>query len=378
MKRLRCSVRNNWQDRVTKSGLSYHTHDQGPYWLEGVYYEFSSDQIDQIEAATNDLHMLCIEAAGHVIKHDLWERIGIPRSAAPFIISSWERDDFSLYGRFDLAYDGVNPPKMLEYNADTPTALVEAAVAQCQWREDIASNLDQFNSLHEALIAAWRKLPISLMHFTGVQDNLEDNQTVSYLMDTAQQAGLETKWIPIDQIAYSDHYRDFIDEEMDKVFTGLFKLYPYEWLFNEEFGQYLNNSRVRFVEPGWKALLSNKGLLPILWELFPDHPNLLPAYNWMSPNSPIYKAYVKKPLLSREGANVSVVKNGMLLQANPGEYGEEGYIYQSYFDIPTFHGTHRPVIGSWIINHEARGMGIREDQSFITGNLSTFVPHVFI
>jgi glutathionylspermidine synthase len=35
-----------------------------------------------------------------------------------------------LYGRFDLAYRGDGPPKLLEYNADTPTALFEAAVVQ--------------------------------------------------------------------------------------------------------------------------------------------------------------------------------------------------------------------------------------------------------
>jgi glutathionylspermidine synthase len=373
MKRYLCKPRQNWQEIVSSIGLTYHTHENGPYWSEGVYYEFNSRQIDELEVATNELHELCIKAAEYVIEKNLWSELGIPKHVIPGILQSWERDDFSLYGRFDLAYDGINPPKLLEYNADTPTALVEAALAQWFWKEEVFASKDQFNSIHENLIAAWKKSPATLIHFAGIDKNLEDHQTISYLVDTAIQAGLETKWLAISEIGYDESARDFVDVAMNKVLGSLFKLYPWEWMFHEDFGQYLNQSKVQFIEPLWKSLLSNKGILPILWKLFPNHPNLLPCYT--TPQL-LGKNYVRKPILSREGANVSVVKNGITVAENGGEYGEEGFIYQELADIPLFDGF-RPIVGSWVINHYACGIGIREDNSLITGNLSRFVPHVF-
>ncbi len=78
-----------------------------------------------------------------------------------------------LYGRFDFAYDGRNI-KMLEYNADTPTGLLEASVAQWLWIEQVSgiANRDQFNSIHEDLIKRWKTiLPRdSHVHFAASQE----------------------------------------------------------------------------------------------------------------------------------------------------------------------------------------------------------------
>jgi glutathionylspermidine synthase len=120
-------------------------------------------------------------------------------------------------------------------------------------------------------------------------------------------------------------------------------------------------------------LLSNKGLLPILWELFPEHPNLLPAYEIAEP---LGSRYVRKPKLSREGSNVSWMEGGVAVEENGGSYGEEGFVFQATASIPDFDGNH-PVFGVWVVDHEAAGLGIREDTRRITGNLSRFVPHYF-
>ena len=37
-------------------------------------------------------------------------------------------------------------------------------------------------------------------------------------------------------------------------------------------------SKVQLIEPPWKAILSNKGVLPLLWQRHEGHPNLLPAF----------------------------------------------------------------------------------------------------
>jgi glutathionylspermidine synthase len=326
------------------------------------------------------VHELCCEATRHIIERDWFPRLAIPEPAIPHILSSWDRDDFSLYGRFDFACDGVNPPKLLEYNADTPTSLVEAAVAQWFWLEDTRPGADQFNSIHEKLIAAWKKLAPRVperVHLGGVKDHLEDAQTVLYIQDTCHQAGLATEQLFVEDVGWHEMRRRFVDLAEREV-THYFKLFPWEWMWDSEFADQLKLETTQFIEPMWKMLLSNKGLLPILWELFPDHPNLLPAMEGdeASAAAALGGSYVRKPKLSREGANIRVVRNGQIVAETPGDYGGEGFVYQALAPLPNFDG-HHPVCGVWIVDHAACGLGIREDSTVITGNLSRFVPHFF-
>jgi glutathionylspermidine synthase len=379
MRRRSLIPRRDWREKAEGLGFTYHTHDTGPYWDESACYEFSAREIDTIEAAANTLHVLCIEAAGVVIEKNWWSRLGIPAKAVPAILASWERDDASVYGRFDLAFDGSAPPKLLEYNADTPTSLIEAAVMQWYWLKEVFPDGDQFNSIHEKLIEAWKHVGSERVHFAAVRDLPEDEQTIAYLADTCQQAGFAVQWTAIDEVGWDASAQRFVDAK-DAAIEALFKLYPWEWMWHEPFAEHLTGAPNLFIEPPWKLLLSNKGLLPVLWELFPEHPNLLPAFETPGPLVDLMgtrASYVKKPRLSREGANVSVVEHGRTVEENGGDYGAEGYIFQALAPIPTFEGN-RPVCGAWVVNHEACGLGIREDTRRITGNLSRFVPHRMI
>lgn len=373
MKRHNSQPRRDWTQKVESIGLTYHSHEAGPYWDESAYYAFTAAEIDALEAAANKLHFLCIDAAEAVIKNGWWSRLGITEAAIPAILRSWDRDDFTLYGRFDLAFDGIHPPKLLEYNADTPTALVEASVAQWFWLQETHPEADQFNSIHERLIAAWQKWRGKAIHFSGVKDHAEDEMTVLYLRDTCEQAGIETQSLFIDDIGWSAQQKAFVDLDLRRI-ENCFKLYPWEWLWQEEFSAHLATDPIRFIEPAWKMLLGNKGLLPILWELFPEHPNLLPAYDAAEP---LGSSYIRKPKLSREGSNAMWMQGGVVLEETGGNYGQEGYVYQALAELPEFGGQH-PVCGVWVIDHEAAGLGIREDTRRITGNLSRFVPHLFL
>lgn len=372
MKRHICNPRPDWRQKVEEKGLTYHSHENGPYWDESACYELTAPEVDTLEQAAHVLHYLCIDAAEAVIKNNWWQRLGIPAAAVPAILRSWERDDFSLYGRFDLAFDGVGAPKLLEYNADTPTALVEAAVTQWFWLQDTRPGADQFNSIHERLIEAWRRWVGTTIHFSSIKENAEDEQTVLYLRDTCEQAGVTTRSVHVEDIGWSAKQKCFVDETISKV-THCFKLYPWEWMWHEEFGPHLTHDAVQFIEPTWKMLLSNKGLLPVLWELFPEHPNLLPAYE---SSDALGARYIRKPKLSREGANLTWVDGGVTVEETAGDYGEEGYVYQAVAEPLNFEGNH-PVFGVWMVDHEPAGLGIREDRSRITGNLSRFVPHFF-
>lgn len=376
---LRRSIekRNNWQEIVESQGLVYHSPQQKTYWDESAYYEFKRLEVLKIESATSDLQKLCLEAAQHVIDNNLFDRLKIPEAWVPTIKQAWENEPPALYGRFDLAYDGGNP-KLLEYNADTPTSIVEAAVVQWYWLQDKFPSEDQFNSLHEKLVAKWTDLKPYLddiLYFAHV-DDVEDIFNITYLRETASQAGISTDQILISDIGWNAQRGVFTDFQENEI-KSIFKLYPWEWLINEEFGNNLNfvlkANKATWIEPCWKMLLSNKGILPILWELNPGHPNLLECY-FEEENK--LEDFCRKPLLSREGANVSLVQGGNTTYEAGGDYGEEGFVCQAIAPIPEFEGGNRPIIGSWLIDQEPAGIGIRETSTAVTDNFSRFVPHI--
>lgn len=381
MLRITTRPRIDWQSAVEAKGLTFHTLDGIPYWDESAYYLFESSEIDRIEKATQQLHDMCIKAAGHIIESKRLDELAIPRQVHAFIEQSWERDERSIYGRFDLAYDGLGPPKMLEYNADTPTSLLEAAVIQWFWFQDLLAPLnemerasfDQFNSIHEALIEAWgrvRKQMGTHVCFSGLSEPSEDLMTITYLRDTAIQAGLKTLFLNMSEVGWNARRGVFTDLHEYPI-PILFKLYPWEWMIHESFGPHLPAAPTRWLEPPWKMVLSNKAILPILWEMFPDNPYLLEAHF-----DPFGDDYVIKPILAREGANITLIEGGEVVAETDGEYGEGAVVYQAAQRLPEFSGNY-PVLGSWIVDGEARGLGIREDNSPITRNLSRFVPHLF-
>lgn len=374
MERIAISPRHNWERAVEQLGFGFHSTDV-PYWDESVYYKFSLKEIEQLEKATNALWQMCLEAVQHVIDKDRFAEFQIPPAFRKFIIDSWDNDAPSIYNRFDLVMkDGQI--KMLECNADTPTSLYEAGIVQWFWLQDFDENKDQFNSIHEKLIAYWKYLKPYLhkgfLHFSCIKDTLEDLTNTEYLRDCAVQAGFKTKLVLIDDIGWHERYGEFMDLEEDTI-KNIFKLYPWEWLAKEEFGNEIISgaNNMHWIEPAWKMILSNKAILPILWELFPNHEYLLPAYF----TDHGMKSYVRKPILGREGANIDIVSDGKSLLQTEGQYGEEGYVYQELFTLPDY-DKHFPVIGSWVIGQEAAGIGIREADGLVTGNTSRFVPHL--
>jgi glutathionylspermidine synthase len=389
--------RPGWQAEMKALGFTYHSIGEdgaaggaaggatggATYWDESRCYRFSPREIDELEAATAELHEMSRNAAQHVVATGRFEEFAIPRDWRPRVAESWQAhvegrvEGATLFGRMDLSYDGAGPPKLLEYNADTPTACLEAAVAQWHWLNACRPEADQFNSIHEKLIVAWENLrarsAARLLHFAAVEGHAEDWGNVNYLRDTATQAGWSTIALPVERIGFNG--RDFVDEFNVPV-ELLFKLYPWEWLVRETFGPALNAAlaagRLQLVEPPWKMLLSNKALLVVLWELYPGHPNLLPAFHEAAP---LGSRYVRKPRLAREGANVTWV-DGAHVESTGGDYGAEGSVYQALAPLPRF-GTDHLLVGSWVVDGAPAGIGLREDASPITRNTSRFVPHYF-
>ncbi|HEY4539003.1 MAG TPA: glutathionylspermidine synthase family protein [Faecalibacter sp.] len=367
----------NWQERLENIGFGYHTDEQNKtYWVEDYYFSLTEKEADSIFEASNQLWEMCINAVEHVIQNNRLDEFKIPKFIQPYLIDSWENDAPSIYGRFDFAFDQHKQLKLLEFNADTPTSLFECGVVQWLWMENyFGDTKDQFNAVHDKLIDTWKMLKPYLkgdiLHFTCVRESLEDLTNVEYLRDCAIQAGITTKLIYIDDIGWNNV--NFVDLEEEPI-TDIFKLYPWEWMVNEMFAYNIKNDEIKanWIEPAWKMILSNKAILAVLWELYPNHPLLLESY-FEQPHQ--LKDYVKKPLLSREGANIEVYKNDQLVEHSTGEYGEEGFIYQALAELHQ-EETGYSIIGSWIIGQESCGITIRESDQIITTDKSRFVPHI--
>ena len=385
MERRAVRPRDNWQQVAAEHGFTFPPPDGERYWDETHAYRFTLREIEEdLEDPAEELEQMCFEVVERAAAdEEVLRRLAVPEMFWGYVAGSWQGRERNLYGRMDFRYDGNGPAKLYEYNADTPTSLYESAIFQWVWLEQameqglIPEGADQFNSLHERLIDALGQFGIDgPLHLACARDTDEDLGTIEYLEDCARQAGLGTRRMFIEDIGLSEDGR-FTDVDDDPV-RWLFKLYPWEWLMEEEFGGRIPGSGTQFIEPGWKAVLSNKGLLALLWEMFEGHPNLLPSYFEGDPRAAdLPPNFVRKPLLSRQGWNVEIHGEDDVALRRGGPYGEEGYIVQAFHPLPEFDGIY-PLVGCWMVAGRSAGLCIREDRNLVTSPDARFVPHVIL
>ncbi|WP_249977765.1 glutathionylspermidine synthase family protein [Vreelandella olivaria] len=388
MLRVDVAERPNWQALAHELGFHFHTIEGAPYWKEDAYYQFTLEQVERdIEAPTEALHEMCMELVDKVCHSNaLMQRLAIPEFMWDAIHHSWKTGQPHLYGRMDFAYSGDGPAKLLELNYDTPTSLYEAGFFQWVWLEQaieqgiLPRHADQYNSIQERLINAMAHLGDRLerrtLYFSCVKGSDEERATVSYLQDVALQAGLNAPFIFTEDIGLQPGNTHFMDLD-DHPITAIFKLYPWEEMADDAFGEQVPLLDTHWFEPPWKAILSNKGVLPLLWEHFEGHPNLLPAFFDTDKSSALSPGWVRKPFFSREGSNITLVTPAGQREAVGGPYTDSPCIQQAFHPLPHFKGKHA-LIGSWVVGDRACGMGIREDTGRITKDTSCFVPHAII
>jgi glutathionylspermidine synthase len=364
------------KSRLEEEGFIYHTVD-GDYWNDKSFYVFTELQAQILKQASEELHLLCKEAVDYVVRSGDYQSYGLTPEAFELASKSWLNQEPHLYGRFDFAWDGTGAPKLLEYNADTPTALLEAGKVQQAWLNltqpagfkvfsEIPSLLTERFS---QIIPAQKNLFLSCMKQT-----IEDEGNVLFMLERALLAGLEAQFVYIEDLSWNPEINYFCTSSGTPV-DYLFKLYPWEWMVRDEFSSCLPHSQTRFLEPAWKQLLSNKALLAVLWKLFPGHPNLLPAS--FDPKDLSSSRVVTKPILGREGANVKITDGSDLICATNGAYKDVPVVYQEYYPIPNINGYYA-TLGLWMIGDQCAGLGVREDVSIVTKNTSLFVPHIVV
>lgn len=389
MLRVPIEQRIHWETLAKEYGFHFHTMYGERYWDESAYYQFSLKQIEEdLEDPTEEIHQMCLHVVEKVVQDEqLMQRFRIPEQHWDFIRRSWLNRDPSLYSRLDFAYNGKAPAKLYENNADTPTSLYETGFWQWLWLEHnvnsgkLSRQSDQFNSLQEKLIRRFAELKKlnpghALLHFACCKGTIEDRGTVQYLEDCAAEADIATEFVFVEDIGRDADGQ--LTDLKDQVITWIFKLYPWEFMFDEDYSDLLGKHPVSFIEPPWKSLISNKALLPMLWKEFPNHPNLLASYfedEFHTANT--QQVWVKKPIFSREGANVSIIRGDQALMASDGPYGEEGFIYQQASMLPKF-GDNYTLIGSWLVDGTAAGISVREDEGAITQDMSRYLPHIIL
>ena len=371
MKRItNLSPRENYISILENEGMLYHTINGIPYWNETVAYEFTADEIDYIDDSATDIQNLCMSLVQSEVTKGDYLGYNFTDTEKELIQKSWYNQHKAFYGRMDFGYDGTNL-KLFEYNADTPTCLLESSVCQWNWMNKIINKVDQFNSIHEKMQSFFSYYEADKIHFTAMKNSSqEDWCNLHYILDVAYSSGKSVSSLDLESVGWDTNVNSFVDMGYDEI-HHLFKLYPWEWLMKDEFAPKILQSNTIFLEPAWKMILSNKMLPVKLWQMFPNHPNLLPAYeelnDWFS-----YGKWVKKPKLGREGQGIShmrgIIRNSMKKGDN---------IAQKNFKVKKFDG-YTPVLGVWVVNGLVCGMGIREDKNTITSNTSSFVPHYFL
>lgn len=388
MQRLNVNARPDYLARLAEAGCNFPTMYGQPYMAETLpqpaAYRLTSREVDAITAATRELHQIGLAVVDHAVHNqEAMELLGIPNGFADLVAASWKRRDPDLYQRLDLCFDRRDRQyKMFEFNGDTPTGVVEMN-ANLRWWEDahtmgiIGKDTDVFNDFRYHLTERFSRLKREVignhvMHFSSVRENDEEEGTVKFLRACADDAELHTNFLYLDEIRAVDSH-DLIDLENARL-DYLFKLYPWEDMTVGEFAEdFRDNTTCAIMEPIWKMVWSNKAFLPLAWKLFPNHPNLLPAYMEGDAGCASLKNVIRKPQWGREGQNMQVIVDGKIVHENGGCYGDDAMIIQEHIRMPCYFGKY-PIIGSWVVNDQPAGVLIREDSNPITGNLSACVP----
>lgn len=378
------------KDYLESVGFYWHTDSDGSEYIADDVVEISQAQAQDYYDAANELYGMYVAAAQYVIDNNLFHELGIPFNLVELIKLSWENDvHWHLYGRFDLAggLDGM-PIKLIEFNADTPTCLFETAFLQSKLLEQ--NELDensQFNDMFGALGDNFKRL-VTLSEdvsefesaysgwgilFSCVRGSIEDEQTVQMLKYIASEAGFKTEFAYIDEVSFDDENGVFYG---GKNYEFFFKLVPWESIAVEEgelaliLTNIVKNQKAIILNPAYTLLFQSKGILKILWQLYPNHPLLLEA----SDAPLVGKAQVKKPLFGREGENVSILsQNGSVIEQTSGSYGDGASVYQEYCGLCTDNDGRSYQAGVFFA-YEACGLGYRRGTK-ILNNTSKFVGH---
>ncbi|OHD98165.1 MAG: glutathionylspermidine synthase [Sulfurimonas sp. RIFCSPLOWO2_12_36_12] len=380
-------------EQLEKLGFTWHTDNDNSKYISDSLVKITQNEAEAYYEAVNEIYDMYAEAAEYVIENNLFFELGIPFNLIEAIKKSWESDvHWHVYGRFDLA-GGLDskPIKLIEFNADTPTALFETALLQWALLKENGMNEDkQFNNVYESIKQNFKRL-ITLFDdtelfderydgwkilFSSIHGNDEEEATTRLLQQIATDAGFNTGFEYLGDVRFDE---DGIYDRDENQYEYWFKLYPWEDIAVDEpelattLTNIMQNQNAIILNPAYTLLFQSKGMLKILYDLFPDSPYLLKTS--FEPLKGI--KYVEKSVFGREGANVKIVDaDGIILNEQEGPYGNYKKVYQEYVDFNKDENGSKYQAGVFFA-YEACGMGFRKGGE-IMNNMSKFVGHVIV
>ena len=378
-------------ETLEELGFSWHTDNDGSKYISDELVKISTDEAEAYYSATNEIYDMYVEAAEYVIENNLFFDLGIPFNLVDVIKKSWENDvHWHIYGRFDLA-GGIDGKaiKLIEFNADTPTSLFESALLQ--WAILKHNNMDegsQFNTIYESISNNFKRLvtlfdDVELFDerydgwkilFSSISNNDEEEATTRLLQQMATDAGFNTAFEYLENTHFDE---DGIYDSNENSYEYWFKLYPWEDITVDEpelattLTNIMQNQKAIILNPAYTLLFQSKGMLKILYDMFPNSPYLLKTS--FEPLKGIKQ--VEKSVFGREGANTKIIEiNGNVVEQTDGPYDNYKKVYQEYVEFAKDSSGTKYQAGVFFA-YEACGVSFRKG-SEIMDNMSKFVGHV--
>ncbi len=351
----------------------------------------------ELRHATNELHAMFLHATGQVLDDDgMLARFNIPRSLWPRLRWSWNNRRHQLVtGRFDFALSEWGL-KLYEYNADSAACHLECGRLQGRWAAHFGCHRgrDAGADLFERLVSAWRGVPISGPIHLMLDRDPEERYHTLFMRSALEAAGWQCRIL--DGLTGLGWDRDGRVVDPDGVVVQrVWKTWAWETALEQlragiegpsaapspgrgpgrppRLVDVLLHPEVVVHEPLWTLIPSNKAILPVLWQLFPDHPYLLNSR--YEPDAALRATgWVAKPIAGRAGANVRMVAPGeRLLAETDGRYQDQDQVYQELFPLPVVDGRHVQV-STFPVDGRYAGCCVRVDPTPVITASSDVLP----
>ncbi|MCB0405230.1 MAG: bifunctional glutathionylspermidine amidase/synthase, partial [Bdellovibrionales bacterium] len=370
--------------------VAIHLHSITDYpEKEYRYFKISESALTEVKRASNELHFMFLHATDHVLQHEsLLERFCIPRLLWPRLKRSWDnRKNQAITGRLDFSVSS-NGIKLYEYNADSAACYMECGVIQNRWAKHFGcrDGRSAGERLHRELVDAWKESEVSgTLHILQDEDP-EETYHALFMKRAIEAAGIDCKVIKgLEELRFGKDGA-VLDGSNERV-RWVWKTWAWETALDqirEECEQLerldslevkkegtrprlvdvLLNEEVMVFEPFWTLIPSNKAILPILWEMYPGHRNLLNSQFRLTPEL-AKQTYVSKPIVGRCGSNIEIFnKSKALIEKTEGQFEDRSLIYQEFFPLPQFEGDN-VQLSSFMVNGVFAGAGVRSDPSLI-------------
>ncbi|KAF0111056.1 MAG: putative Glutathionylspermidine synthase [Rhodospirillaceae bacterium] len=381
MKRIPTVPRTDWRKDVSVYPYGLNAAAAAEGWDESVYYEFSAEEIDRIESTANETHEMIQETVRRAIEGYLLPLMGFAPETARRITSAWKAlhaasdSSTGLFGRLDFAYDGHDSLKLVGACYDGPGGLFAASIVQWNWLEVCFPEADQFNGLHEGLVERWEKMAVGRRDRWGVHlstatpDAVREGE-LAYLAATAEAAGLKTTTLAIQDIGWDGAH--FVDLENHPI-AWLLKLYPWEAMIAEQFGEHLARAGIPVLDPlGWMPA-SNHALLAMLWETYPEHPNLCQASLSEIPET---SDILRRSLFGLERPAERLTREGRVVADTGPVRHAGGHVSLAW--PPLFRQNDGgAILNAWMVGDSCLGMTVRESRTPVGWSDAAIVPHLF-